>query len=148
MNTTKELFNEFLELYYVQDNTQILKLKDILISPGVILRILDKTYTVYYLTNGMQIVIPWKFVDLFSALNTWGGDRILRSTMKDNIDRLIFHFLNLIRGVETKNEDLFMTSLTSILDINTKDFITIYDKLNLERIEIKTPNRTIEIWAN
>ena len=145
MNTTKELFNEFLELYYVQDNTQILKLKDILISPGVILRILDKTYTVYYLTNGMQIVIPWKFVDLFSALNTWGGDRILRSTMKDNIDRLIFHFLNLIRGVETKNEDLFMTSLTSILDINTKDFITIYDKLNLERIEIKTPNRTIEI---
>lgn len=142
---TRELFNEFLELYYIPDNTQVLKLKDILINPGVILRILDKTYTVYYLTNGMQIVIPWKFVDLFSALNTWGGDRILRSTMKDNIDRLIFHFLNLIRGVETKNEDLFMTSLTSILDINTKDFITVYDKLNLERIEIKTPNRTIEI---
>ena len=55
MSTTRELFNEFLELYYVQDNTQILKLKDILISPGVILRILDKTYTIYYLTNGMQI---------------------------------------------------------------------------------------------
>lgn len=145
MNTTKELFNEFLELYYVQDNTQILKLKDILISPGIVLRILDKTYTVYYLTTGMQIIIPWKFVDLFSALNVWGGDRIIRSNKKDNIDRLIFHFLNLIIGVETKNEDLFMTSLTSILDINTKDFITIYDKLSLDRIEIKTPNRIIEI---
>lgn len=145
MNTTRELFNEFLELYYVQDNTQILKLKDILISPGVILRILDKTYTIYYLTNGMQIIIPWKFVDLFSALNAWGGDRILRSTKKDNIDRLIFHFLNLIRGVETKNEDLFMTSLISILDINTKDFIAVYEKLGLERIEIKTPNKIIEI---
>lgn len=142
---TRELFNEFLELYYVPDNTQVLKLKDILISPGVILRILDKTYTVYYLTNGMQIVIPWKFVDLFSSLNVWGGDRVLRSTREDNIDRLIFHFLNLIRGVEIKNEDLFMTSLTNILDINTKDFITVYDKLDLERIEIKTPNRTIEI---
>ena len=90
---TRELFNEFLELYYVPDNTRVLKLKDILISPGVILRILDKTYTVYYLTNGMQIVIPWKFVDLFSALNVWGGDRILRSTQKDNIDR--FYFFNL-----------------------------------------------------
>ncbi len=142
---TKDLFNEFLELYYVQDNKEVLKLKDILISPSVVLRILDKTYTIYYLTNGIHITIPWKFVDLFSALNTWGGNRILTSTKKDNIDRLIFHFLNLIIGVETKNEDLFMTSLTSILDINTKDFTTVYEKLGLERIEIKTPNRTIEI---
>lgn len=145
MNTTRELFDEFLDLYYVQDNTQVLKLKDILISPGVILRILDKTYTVYYLTSGMQIIIPWKFVDLFSALNTWGGDRILISTQKDNIDRLIFNFLNLIRGVETKNEDLFMTSLTNILEINTTEFIKVYDKLNLERIEIRTLNKTVEI---
>lgn len=142
---TKDLFNEFLELYYVQDNKEVLKLKDILISPSIVLRILDKTYTIYYLTNGIHITIPWKFVDLFSALNTWGGDRILMSTKKDDIDRLIFHFLNLIIGVETKNEDLFMTSLTSILDINTKDFTTVYEKLGLERIEIKTPNRTIEI---
>ena len=106
---------------------------------------MDKKYIIYYLTNGIHITIPWKFVDLFSALNAWGGDRILTSTIKDNIDRLIFHFLNLIRGVETKSEDLFMTSLTSILEINTKDFITAYKKLGLERIEIKTPNRTIEI---
>lgn len=142
---TRELFDEFLELYYVQDNNQVLKLKDILINPGVILRILDKTYTIYYLTSGMQIIIPWKFVDIFSALNTWGGDRILTSIQKDNIDRLIFHFLNLIRGVETKNEDLFMTSLTDILEINTKEFIKVYDKLNLERIEIRTINKIVEI---
>jgi hypothetical protein len=145
MNTTKDLFDEFLELYYIQDNTQVLKLKDILISPGVVLRILDKTYIIYYLTSGMQIIIPWKFVDLFSALNTWGGDRILISTQKDDIDKLIFHFLNLIRGVETKNEDLFMTSITNILEINTKNFIKVYDKLNLERIEIRTLNKIIEI---
>ena len=38
-----------------------------------------------------------------------------------------------------------MTSLISILDINTKDFIAVYEKLGLERIEIKTPNKIIEI---
>jgi len=142
---TKELFNEFLELYYVQDNTEIIKLKDILISQNIILRILNKTYIIYYLTNGIHIIIPWKFVDLFSALNTWGGDRIIESIKEDNIDKLIFHFLNLIRGVETKDEDLFMNSLTNILSINTKEFTTIYEKLKLDSIEIRTPNKIIEI---
>lgn len=142
---TKELFNEFLELYYVPDDKPIFKLKDILVGPGLILRILNKTYILYYLTSGTQIIIPWKYIDLFSALNTWGGDRILRSKQDDNVDRLIFHFLNLIIAAETKNGDLLLESIVNISEIGTEKLIEAYEKLNLEQIEVRTPNKILEI---
>lgn len=146
----EDIFTEFMNLYYTSSGSKSKTLKDIPLKPGIIVRVTENNYTIHYLTNGNYIRIPWEYVDLFSSLNTYAGDRILNDRMEEctAVNKLIRHFIILLKYLSVGNGDLFLYTLAEICEIGTKDFRDWYNiKFNkkLNPIEIFSLDKNIII---
>jgi hypothetical protein len=146
----ENIFTEFMNLYYTSTGNRPKELKDIPIKPGIIVRVTDNDYTIHYLTNGNYIRIPWEYIDLFSSLNTYAGDRILHDRMEEctPANKFIKHFVLLTKYLSLGNGDLFLYTLAEICDLGTKDFRDWYNikfNKNLNPIEFFSPDKNIII---
>ena len=100
MTTLKDLFCEYVNLSYCP-GTRFNRLKDIKISEYIIARLFSNGCRIIYLFNGSSIFIPWKWLDLFSSLNTHSGDKIsyIERTVNledlNKIERIILLFSKL-----------------------------------------------------
>lgn len=127
----KNIFEEFIKLYYTRtgDKTQIIR--DTMIKPGIIARKVEDGIYIYYLLSGFYIRIPWDISDLFQSLNTYSGDRLLfnaSSKCEDNIDQFIIENLKLICFLNRNDGDGFLNTLSRICDLGTFDFVEWYEK--------------------
>lgn len=125
--TQKELFSEFMTLYY-EPGIRCYNFTDILIkAPYIIVRLDGVECKVIYLHNGMKISIPWKWIDTFRSYNTGYGHRALEIGLSDkntsNIDHLIYNFLKLMIYLDNRKGDEFLSTLYRICQIGTSEFI-------------------------
>ena len=144
----ENIFTEFMALYYKSNGVRPSLLKDIPIQSGVIARCTDVGCTIYYLTMGNYIRIPWEFMDLFFSLNTYSGNRIISLSPENNIEKFIQSFVLFTGYLSNSNEDYIVSSLSNIVDLGTKEFREWYkDKFNrtLEPIEFFSINKNFEI---
>ena len=76
-NAIRKIFREFYELSY-KDSSQKFNqsFKDSVLSDYVILRQQDSGDYIHYLYNGNSIFIPIKWVEIFSFLNVYDGNKI------------------------------------------------------------------------
>ena len=144
----ENIFTEFMALYYQDSGIKPSSLKDIPIQSGVIARYTEIGCTIYYLTTGNYIRIPWKFVDLFSSLDTYSGNRILSIEPQDDIERFIKLFTKFINILNSYKGDYIIPLLSDILDIGTSNFREWYKNKfnkNLEPVEFFSPDKNLEI---
>ena len=144
----ENIFTEFMSLYYKESGEKPNYLKDIPISSGVIARKTELGCTIYYLTTGSYIRIPWEFMDLFSSFNTYSGDRVINLKSDNQIEEFIQQFVRFICYLEYQNSDMIIQTFNNILDLRTSDFREWYkNKFNkkLRAIEFFSPNKTFEI---
>lgn len=145
----ENIFTEFMSLYYQDSGVKSSSLKDITIQSGVIARYSETGCTIYYLTTGNYIRIPWKFMDLFSSLNTYSGDRILRSLEpQTDLERFIYLFTKFVGSLNNSLGDSIISVLSDIIDLGTGNFREWYkNKFNktLEPVEFFGPDKNFEI---
>lgn len=145
----ENIFTEFMALYYRNNGVKPGSLKDISIGSGVIARCNEIGCTIYYLTTGNYIRIPWEMMDLFYSLNTYSGNRIMSLEAIGNIEQLIQGFTKFISLLNNNpRESVIMPVFTSILDLGTREFrewcLSKFDK-KLDPIEFFSPNKNLEI---
>ena len=144
----KTIFTEFMALYYQNGGVEPSSLKDIPVQSGVIARYTEVGCTIYYLTTGNHIRIPWKLIDLFSSLDTYSGNRILSIEPQDDIERFIKLFTKFINVLNSYRGDQIVPLLSDILDMGTNNFREWYRKnfnKNLEPVEFFSPDKNLEI---
>lgn len=136
----KEIFKEFMTLSWGGNNVRNIELTDIRLSDYSILRIQTNGCTIYNLITGTKLYISWKWVNLFSELNTYAGSRLLRKDIKaeDNIEKLILEFLALIAAIESRKPDSILNLMGNLK--STKEF---REWLEEEYEETLNP---IEVW--
>lgn len=146
----ENIFIEFMALYYQNSGVRPNSLKDISLGSGVIARCSSLGCSIYYLTTGNYIRIPWDIMDLFFSLNTYSGNRILHIKSSGDIEQFIqefIKFVNLLNNDASKTE--ILSILTNIIDLGgTKKFREWYfNKFNkkLESIEFFSPDKNFEI---
>jgi hypothetical protein len=145
----ENIFTEFMALYYRNNGVKPSSLKDIALGSGVIARCSDLGCTIYYLTTGNYIRIPWEIMDIFYSLNTYSGNRILSLEPSGDIERFIWEFTKFV-GLLNNNapDSVVIPVFTDILDLGTKKFREWYfNKFNkkLEAIEFFSPDKNFEI---
>lgn len=74
MNTTTLV--EYLNLGYTPGHRDS-RLTDKMLNPTTLLRSTEEGDTVYYLTSGDTLFIPYRWIDLFEGLYLYGGNLIL-----------------------------------------------------------------------
>ena len=84
MITPQLVFQEFMELYYNKPGIRPSSFKDIGLCDYTIARLTKDGCTIYNLTNGTNIKIDWKWLDLFSSLNTFSGHKIIMQNTEDS----------------------------------------------------------------
>ena len=138
---SKNLFKEFMVLGYYP-GTKISSLTDIPTSNYTIIRVTRDGWNVISFRNGTNIYIPWELVDLFSSLNTWGGQRIIEcSEAEDNVDSTIIDFLRLVNFINKKQGDSFIEILSKICSTGTGEFREWFQnnfKKSIRPIELNT----------
>lgn len=146
--TIENIFIEFMSLYYNSSGSKSATLKDIPIEPGIIARCSDLGCTIYYLTTGTYIRIPWEMMDLFSSLDSYSGHRILSLEPKNDIEKFIFNSLYLINSINTRKGDIIISALSNVVDIGTLHFREWYtNRFNKKilAIECFSPDKNFEI---
>lgn len=134
-----ELFNDFIELSY----TEGIRREDILDVNLNNFNILRRTwfgYTINYLTKGTSLLIPWKWIDIFSGLYVYSGDRILfngKELCGDYYEDFILLSIRLQEfSIETaRNIDgnLYLEVLSELCSLGTKKFRNLLkDKYNID----------------
>lgn len=148
----ENIFTEFMSLYYKNSGIKPGSLKDINIGSGVIARLDSIGCTVYYLTTGNYIRIPWEYIDLFSSLNTYSGNRILSLNSETDVEKFIqlfVKFINLLNnGSNNESNSSVVSVLMNILDFGTRKFrewyLSKFNK-NMEPVEFFSPDKNFEI---
>ena len=143
----ENIFLEFMALYY-NSGVRPSSLNDIFIDSGVIARCSNIGCTIYYLTTGNYIRIPWEMMDLFFSLNTYSGNRILNLCHNNDIEKFIKEFVRFINLLNNRNESMIMPVFTNILELGTIKFREWYlNKFNknLKAIEFFSPDKNFEI---
>ena len=144
----ENIFIEFMSLYYQNSGIKPSSLKDISIQSGVIARLTKIGCTIYYLTTGNYIRIPWEFIDLFSSLNTYSGNRILSIEPKNYVEKFIHLFIKFINLLNNQEGYTLVPVLSEIVSIKTNTFREWYKNKfnkNLEPIEFFSPDKNFEI---
>lgn len=129
----KDIFKDFYELYYKETGPSIREdLRDYRLSPSdyIILRRQAGGDYIYMLCSGTSIYIPFLWVDIFSSLNTYDGDKVLKGigmwTIDDKVSGVIFlmtHLIHLVDALGSRNfgGDVIDT-FNKICQIGTKEF--------------------------
>ncbi len=145
----ENIFTEFMSLYYKNSGVKPSSLKDIQIGSGIIARCSEIGCTIYYLTTGNYIRVPWEFMDLFFSLNMYSGNRILSLVPENDIESLIQLGVKFTGSLNNNAQNSTIISiLTNIIDMRTKDFREwFFKKFNkhLEPIEFFSPDKNFEI---
>lgn len=144
----ENIFLEFMELYYNKAGTRPISLRDVSIRSGVIARYTETGCTVYYLTTGNYIRIPWDIMDLFLSLNTYSGHRILHLVPESNVEKLIYLFVKFVNLFNNYGGEELEKVISDISEIGTNSFREWYkNKFNksLEPVEFFGPDKNFEI---
>ena len=132
----QDLFREFSEIGYKGPGDYPKGIRDIKVSPLVIVRIGNGLAKVLYLYNGSSLSIPWYWIDLFTCLNVWGGHRISQVSPENVIDRFILDFSTLSNSIDCSVPDSdFLERLCGICTIGTKTFRDWCKEEGLEEIQ-------------
>lgn len=130
----KNIFKEFYELSYKDSPvTTTVLLKDSCISSidNIILRRQSSGNLICSLLNGTSIFIPIVWVNMFSSLNVYCGDRIFWGETKtldtgDKVDKLCFlmtYLLYLLDSLGTRDfEKDILDTIERIGAVGTEDF--------------------------
>ena len=150
----EELLKQFLILDYTPG--KLLKYScpvDIPVQEDLIIVRVGKSVSIIFLYNGAKLVIDWPWIDLFSSLNTWGGDRILDNCVEgDKLSDFISSMLkiNNMLTVSVISHDIVDTVLL-LSKIGTKKFIEVCKKYNedlaekLKPFEFFSTSKNVEI---
>lgn len=157
MTTLKDLFCEYVNLSYCP-GTRFNRLKDIKISEYIIARLFSNGCRIIYLFNGSSIFIPWKWLDLFSSLNTHSGDKIsyIERTVNledlNKIERIILLFSKLSylldRSLSKIDGEDFLEVLSEIGTTGTcvfRDWCNNEFKIELDPLEYISLDKNFEI---
>lgn len=136
-------------LYYRNSGVNPSSIKDIALGSGVIARYSYLGCTIYYLTTGNYIRIPWEIIDIFYSLNTYSGNRVLSIEPSGDIEKFIWEFTKFVNLLNNNSPNSIIISIfTDIIDLGTKKFREWYfNKFNkkLEAIEFFSPDKNFEI---
>ena len=144
----ENIFLEFMSLYYNNVGTKPDSLKDISLSSGIIARYTDIGCTIYYLTTGNYIRIPWNIMDLFLSLNTYSGNRIIYERAENAIELFIQLGVKFVNSIDNNSSQDTIAIFSEILELGTKNFRKWYiDRFNrdLGMIEFFSPDKNFEI---
>lgn len=113
-----DLLLEYLSLGYKVGNRSI-GLKDKLINPTTLLRSTKEGDTIYYLTSGNSLFIPYHWIDLFDGLYLYNGDQILFTPYlgKDYMEDFIYVWMKF-------EKEKSLDSLTDLCILGTEKFRT------------------------
>lgn len=137
-----------MSLYYRNNGVKPSSLKDIPIESGVIARYTNLSCTIYYLTTGNHIRIPWEIMDLFFSLDIYSGNRILSLKPENNLERVIWLFVRFVNLLNNSRGEQVISVLSDILELGTGDLRDWYlDRFNkkLDPIEFFGLDKNFEI---
>jgi len=121
----EDIFREFINLGY-KSGTLPSKDRDIHVKDLIIMRIGNSYLKILYLFNGSCLNIPWSWIDLFSSLNTWGGDRILFQCQEERenpIANFIEDFINIAASTScSRVSSEFLDWMSDACEIGTRVF--------------------------
>lgn len=154
MNTEfRELFKEFMELSYYPGKREK-GLRDIDVMDYVIARVTEEGCRIIYIYSGASVLIPWGWIDLFSALNVHSGNRILNIGNPENDDITEFGILfttfviYLDKQLSGVNGSELLDILGDISDMGTSKFrewLKSEFSLTLEPLIYTSPEQNITI---
>ena len=151
MITPQLVFQEFMELYYNKPGIRPSSFKDIGLCDYTIARLTKDGCTIYNLTNGTNIKIDWKWLDLFSSLNTFSGHKIIMQNIEDldnKIDKTIVLFLKFQAALDNRKGTDVLDNLAKLSRVKTVDFrewyLEEYGEI-LDPIEYTSLNNFVEI---
>lgn len=130
MTTIKDIFSDFYRLSYKDSPSTFTQgFNDYFISTYIILRKCESGDYIYYLTTGSSIYIPIDWINIFSALEVYDGNRILKGYYQnsdDKISELCYLMTNLIYLINSlvvkKTGNDILNTLEKICVIGTGDF--------------------------
>lgn len=136
-----DIIQEYIELVYHPQEPDS-RLKDYMLTSTVLLRMDDGYWKIIYLENGNSLWIGWDWIDFFTGLYCYAGDRLIN---EENFVGLMMKLQSIIIKAEFNKGVEFLDILGDLCKEGTKGFIDKYPKLGLKPIELKQIGGVTEI---
>ena len=91
--TNLELLEKFLEEDY-KPKERPTKLKDYNLDDYILLRVNSSGHTIFYLSKGAYLWIPWSWIDIFTNFEILYGNEVIEG--EEYFEKLIYLFTNLL----------------------------------------------------